>query len=274
MPSPCQATAASVSFLLAVILPDRPIAAQHPGGASTGVTVEYLANEGVLLSHGDTRVLIDGLMGDGLPGYPVVAGAIRDSLERGLGRFGEIDLLLVTHVHRDHFGALAVARHLRANPGSVVAGSSQVADSLALLADWHDRSRIRILPAAPGSVGLLRTGGVRLEAHGIPHPPSRNQPVEHLVWVVELGGRRILHLGDSSPSPAELRSASGDGVDLLLAPFWVLGGVEGLERIAATRASRVAAFHFGHEAGPFRGPADVVVLRSSGQRFEVRPATP
>ena len=76
---------------------------------SPSLTVEYLANEGVLISSGSSSVLIDGLFGDGLPGYATVPPAVRDSLERALGRFGDIDLVLVTHVHRDHFSAPAVA---------------------------------------------------------------------------------------------------------------------------------------------------------------------
>ena len=42
---------------------------------------------------------------------------------------------------------------------------------------------------------------------------------------------------------AELRAAAGPGVDLFLAPGWILGGTLGAERIAATGAARVAAIH-------------------------------
>ncbi len=250
-----------------------PATAQGGSSDPSPVTIEYLANEGVLISHGPSAVLIDALMGDGLPGYPVVTGATRDSLERALGRFGSVDLVLVTHVHRDHFNARSVARHLRHNPSAIVAGAAQLSDSLADLAGWDDAARRLVVPATPGGRSETRIGAVGLEAHGIPHPPSRNQPVDHVVWVVKIGGIRLMHIGDSSPSSAELAAAAGDGVDVLLAPFWVLGGDRGVERMAATRASRVAAFHFGHDAGPFRGPAGVVVLRSPGQRFEVEPAS-
>lgn len=257
---------------LALLQFPAPGAAQAPPAAP--VTIEYLANEGVLVSGHATRILIDGLMGDGLPGYPVVTGATRDSLERALGRFGEITVILVTHVHRDHFSARSVASHLRANPHAVVVGASQVADSLALLASWTDRSRVRVVPARPSSTARMRVGRVAVEAHAIPHPPSRNQPVEHVVWVVELDGRRVLHLGDSSPTTSEMSAAAGAGVDLLLAPFWVLGGVEGLERIAATRAGQIAAFHFGHDSRRFVGSREITPLRAAGQVLELERASP
>lgn len=238
------------------------------------MTVEYLANEGVLIRSAATAILIDGLMGDGLPDYPILANPIRDSVERALGRFGEIDLVLVTHVHRDHFSPVAVASHLRHNPGAIVVGPAQAADSLTILAGWTDRSRIRTLPSTPGSAARMRLNGGSLWSHGIPHPPSRNQPVEHLVWVVELDGHRVMHLGDSAPSVADLEAAAGDGIDLLLAPFWVLNGIEGRERIAATRASRVAAFHFAKESRPFVGGRGITALQRAGTVIEAPQGPP
>ena len=108
---------------------------------------------------------------------------------------------------------------------------------------WIDSVRTMAFHPDPASPTSLRIGAITIEAHGIPHPPSRNEPVEHLVWVISMNGVRVMHAGDSSPTVAELRAAAGPGVDLLLAPGWILGGTLGAERIAATRASQVAAMH-------------------------------
>lgn len=43
-----------------------------------------------------------------------------DALESGRGRFGEVDLVLVTHAHSDHFDPAAVRRHLDANRQAVL----------------------------------------------------------------------------------------------------------------------------------------------------------
>jgi L-ascorbate metabolism protein UlaG (beta-lactamase superfamily) len=232
------------------------------------LTVEYLANEGVLLSSGSSQVLIDGLFGDGLDGYQVVRQPVRDSLEHGLGRFAEIDLVLVSQVHRDHFNAMSLARHLTANLRARVAGSTQVRDSLRLLASWTDSARTTAIRPDPALPVRLRVGDITVEAHGISHPPSRNEPVEHLVWVVTVGGVRVMHGGDASPTPTELRYAAGSGVDLLLAPAWILGGARGAERIAATRAFQVAAMHLG-EADTSLPPDRAVQLLRPGQRLDV-----
>jgi L-ascorbate metabolism protein UlaG (beta-lactamase superfamily) len=257
------------SRLLVLILASTGSAAVPSAAQEPRLTVEYLANEGVLLSTGTSKVLIDGLFDEGLQGYATVPPVTRDSLERGLGRFGEIDLILVTHVHRDHFSAATLARHLRSNPNARVAGSTQMRDSLRLLAGWIDSARTTAIRPDPARPHVFPIDDLRLEAHGIPHPPSRNQPVEHLVWVVTIGGVRVLHAGDSSPTPAELRAAAGEGIDLLLGPGWILGGASGAERIAATRARQVAAIHLS-EIDPTLPTDRATQFVRSGQLLTVR----
>lgn len=243
------------------------VSAQSP---APRLAVEYLANEGVLLSAGSDQVLIDALFGDGLREYLTVPMPVRDSLERALGRFGEIDLILVTHVHRDHFDPMAVARHLAANPTAHIAAPSEVIDSLRVLGRWSDPSRTHSIAPDRNRVARLRVGAVSVEGHGIPHPAGpRRQHVEHLVWVLSMGGVRVMHTGDSSPSAAELGAAAGSGINLLLGSSWILTGSEGAERIAATRASQVAAIHL--RSGDTGVPASrAVQLLVPGQRIEVR----
>lgn len=230
------------------------------------LTVEYLANEGVLLTAGPTAVLIDGLFGIGLTDYPAVPVPVRDSLEGGVGRFGEIDLVLVTHPHADHFDTRAVVRHLRANPRAHIAAAPAILAALRA-AGWDDPSRATTLLPSPDTLRRTEAAGVPLEALGIPHAG-----IDHLAWIVSLGGVRILHLGDADPSPAELRRAAGTGVDLLLTPFWVAVGSRGPERIAATRARQVAAFHVGHTDDISGLPAGIRVLRRPGETFTVERA--
>ena len=87
--------------------------------AAAQVEVTYLGNEGFLLTAGETRVLVDALYGDGIPGYPAVPRDVRRELEAGRGRFAGVDLVLASHAHADHFDPAAVARHLRANPAAL-----------------------------------------------------------------------------------------------------------------------------------------------------------
>lgn len=239
------------------------------------VTVEYLANEGVLVSAADRAVLIDGLFGDGLAEYPVVEPAVRDSLERAVGRFGKIDAVLVTHVHRDHFDAPAVARHLAANPDARLVAPAQALDTLRAKTGGSGAplERIHVLRLEPGETVRLEIDGIEIRAVGLVHPPSRNDPVELVGYRIDIGGVGIAHVGDASPEPDEL-APLGD-VDLLLAPWWVLTGPRGAERVGAIGARRSAAFHLarGTAAAEVRDRIDedtvVDVLDRSGIRLRI-----
>lgn len=220
------------------------------GGAAAArlsdASVRYLANEGVLVTLPEGTVLIDGLFGDGLPDYPTVAPATRDSLEGGLGAFGAIDLLLVTHVHRDHFNALAVEQHLIQNPRAHLVAPAQVADSLRILGSEFERFGDRVHPvdATPGRIAEIEAAGIPIRALGIAHPPSRNQPVEHVGYVVGRE-RTVAHLGDMGLGSAGVETlTAGSGVSIALVPYWILDGEASVARVEETLAPGcVVGFH-------------------------------
>lgn len=236
--------------------------------------VEYLANEGVLIEADGRSVLIDGLFGEGLDEYARVPPARRDSLERALGRYGDIDLVMVTHVHRDHFDAGAAARHLRANPDAIFIGPGQAVDSLRVLAEWVDTSRTVVLSPSPGEDVSAERKGFGVTAVGLSHPPSRNQPVQHVAYLVTAPGARILHLGDSSPSLEEVQGLPRSP-DLLLAPFWAVGDSASM---ALLEPHRIASFHFpSHREPTTTVPGGGIViepLRLPGQLLEIQRVSP
>jgi L-ascorbate metabolism protein UlaG (beta-lactamase superfamily) len=232
---------------------DAAPAAGAGGDASTdrgdarGVEITHLANEGFLLSAGGTKVLVDALFRDGLPEYARVAGAGREALETARGAFAGVDAVLITHVHRDHFHPLAVARHLESAGDAVALGPRQAADSLERHAPQWPRIADRFVAVTPGPGERVerRVDGVEVLGLGLHHPPSRNQPVQHSGWLVRIGGRTILHLGDAGLDEAEFAPLrlEDDRIDLALVPFWLLDdeGRAFLDR--HVRPGRVVAMH-------------------------------
>ena len=227
----------AVLFALTLVILPAPGAGQSRGAAA--LAIEYLANEGVMLRGGGASVVIDGLFGQGHPLYPQVPEPTRDSLENAVGRFGDIRLVLVTHVHRDHFDPRSVARHMRANLRATFIGPRQAVDSLRLLAGWVDSARTITLDLPHGMPQALRVADVAIEAIGIVHPHRLNRDVQHVVYRVTIDGTDVLHLGDSTPEPADLEFLPRSP-DVLLTPFWLVGDSD---VIPLLRAKRVLAFH-------------------------------
>jgi L-ascorbate metabolism protein UlaG (beta-lactamase superfamily) len=216
-------------------------------GGAAAVAVSHLANAGVMISRGESRVVIDALFGDGLAGYPVVAARERADLEAARGRFAGVDLVLATHLHADHFDAAAVVRHLQANPGALFVSTPEaVAAVRAQSAAVALAGRLRAVLPPEREHETIRHSGVTVTVFQLHHGRALTRPVTNLGFLVELGGRRIVHLGDTEATADELAATglASSGVDLALVPFWRLLDDDGRNAIdRALRPTRVAAIH-------------------------------
>ena len=220
--------------------------------AQEGVTITFLANEGVLLSSGTRKVLIDGLFRKYETGYAIPADSTQAALERAEAPFDGVSLILVTHRHGDHFHPAPVAAHLRANPRATLLTSQQVTDSLRrhLTPDELRSPRIRARTTPPGTRRREIVDGVAVELLGLPHGGRRHRQVEHLGYVVELGGRRILHVGDTDVSEATFAPFRLDTarIDIALLPAWMMTSEEGRQVINRwIRPRQAVAFHVGSD---------------------------
>ncbi len=222
---------------------------QAPAKAD-GVSITFLANEGVLLSSGNRKVLIDALFLKYETGYAVAADSTRAALEGARSPFDAVDLVLVTHRHGDHFHPAPVAAHLRANRRSTLVTSRQVIDSLRhhLAATDLRGPRVMSRTMEPGTRRREVVGGIAVELLGLRHGGRRHTEIEHLGYIVELGGRRVLHVGDTDVSEATFAPFRLDTarIDVALLPSWMVTSREGQQVIQKwIRPGQVVAFHVG-----------------------------
>ena len=219
-------------------------------GRTDGVTITFLANEGVMLSSGGQKVLIDALFLKYGPGYAVPADSTLASLQGARIPFDSVDVILVTHRHGDHFHPVPMAAHLRANPRATLLTSQQVIDSLSgqLSAAELRSPRIVSRTTAPGMRRRESVAGITVELLGLPHAATRHRIVEHLGYVVEIGGRRVLHVGDTDVTEANFAAFRLDTarIDVALIPNWVVTTDEGRRVIERwIRPRQVVAVHVG-----------------------------
>jgi len=238
----------------------KAVAQQPPAG----VTITFLANEGVLLSAGGKGVLIDALFEKYGPGYAVPADSTRAALANARAPFDrvDLDLVLVTIAMVDHFHSRTVVAHLVANPRATLLTSAQVIDSLRgrVPAGSSVTPRLMAGTMAPGSRRREVVNGVSVELLGLPHAGLRHQQVEHLVYLVEIGGRRVLHVGDADVTEAAFAPFRLDTarIDVALIPHWVVTdrtsrGV--IEKWIKPR--QVVAFHVSEGDEMIRWPREV-----------------
>lgn len=205
------------------------------------VEVRHLGNEGFLLSAGDDKVLIDALYGDGLAGYPVVPADLRRQIETAEGDFADVDLVLASHFHGDHFDADAVVRHLKANPRARFASTPQAVEALTERG-VSEATAAAFWPAAE-TFESYEYSGVKATALRFHHGRSSAQ---NLGWVIEIGGMTFLHLGDTVVTPDELATLPIDrfAIDVALVPYWYFDS-KGLHPVLdRLEARHLVAMHF------------------------------
>ena len=142
---------AALALGLAATLPAAATSAQGPA-AQNGVAITFLANEGVMLSSGTTKVLIDGLFVKYETGFALPADSTRAALEAARAPFDAVDLILVTHHHGDHFHPAPVAAHLQ----GTAAGDGEESENRR----W-DMGESPTARGRPGSYPELRPPGGR-----------------------------------------------------------------------------------------------------------------
>jgi L-ascorbate metabolism protein UlaG (beta-lactamase superfamily) len=120
-----------MSCLLIVAVIDIQTATQKP------LVLTYVANMGVLVSSGDSKVLIDGLFDKTHPSSRAPAPETIESIMKGEPPFEDVDLVLVTHNHPDHFDAALAVRYLETRPEPILVAPVDAVEAMRKAAhDW------------------------------------------------------------------------------------------------------------------------------------------
>lgn len=188
------------------------------------LNVTYIANEGVLISSGDKQVLIDGLHRKYKPDYAVPPDALLKSLESAQPPYDRLRLILVSHVHLDHFHPVSVGLHLQNNKAAILVSSDQIADGVKkeFGAYGEIEPRIKRIAYEWRKGVALNIGGIDLKVLGLRHGGQQFGWVQNLGYVVDLNGRKILHIGDADMTEENFSTfnLAQEGIDVAFIPYW------------------------------------------------------
>jgi len=187
------------------------------------LVVTFIANEGVLVSSGDAKVLIDALFDKPNPEYRAPSPEDIDQIMKGKAPYDGVDLILVTHNHPDHFDASLAARYLESVPGPILlAPADAVAEMRKAAADWtRIEPRVVSLDLKVGEQAKRDLRQIPVTAFRTLHSGDRESPM-NVMFLFELNGWRVFHEGDST-GKTDVYHDFGLGkvpVDLALVHFW------------------------------------------------------
>ena len=130
--------------------------------------------------------------------------------------FDDVDLIVVTHDHLDHFNAALVLAYMQSNPRCRLIGTEQVKERLKKRECFESiEKRVHAVTPPKGGAKNVSVNGVEVEVLRLKHCAyhetdeatgekiDRHRNEQNIGVVVCLGGNRILHIGDSAMDDVE-----------------------------------------------------------------------
>ena len=196
--------------------------------------VTYIANEGVLIESGGKKVLIDGLHRFYNKAYSFPPDDLRDKLEGAKAPYDDLDLILVSHLHGDHFHPKSVALHLE-NSKTILATSNQIIDEIKKDSENFEKFENQIKPISHEwkKSSKENFGDVKVKFLGLRHGSERFKWIENLGHLIEVGGKKYLHLGDADMTTENFSSfkLSEEKIDVAFIPYWYLLSKDGRQLV-------------------------------------------
>ncbi|WP_419786801.1 MBL fold metallo-hydrolase [Pseudodesulfovibrio sp.] len=185
---------------------------------SDSTIVTLVANAGVLVTHGDTGWLVDGVHDEGGHPFSHVPEADLVRMRFGVAPFEKLDHLLFTHEHPDHFTPGLVAKLIakRKVQSIYLPGAAHGSPAMADLTAQAEAQGIAIHPLslAPGETARFDLGnGTEITAIGTRHMGPQYQAVRNDCYLLTLGGCNLLFTGDADHVPEYFEKGLKD-VDL------------------------------------------------------------
>ncbi len=196
-----------------------------PAGNSQESVIEvtYLANEGFLVAIENNKVLIDALFDNPNPNYRAPSEDVLEQLLSGKAPFDDVDLVLVTHNHPDHFSPSFAARFIENNPDVLlIAAKDAVTAMKDNSKDWeYVQDRVFSYELKPGETAKKTVGEIAIKMYRTLHSGDLESP-HNLMYLIKMNGRTIFHEGDSDGKLAVFQDTGLDKekLDLALVHYW------------------------------------------------------
>lgn len=173
------------------------------------ITITRLANAGVILDDGQSRVMIDGMVVEPYSVYGGLPESAVADYRRAAGAFADIDLALVSHRHHEHNQPEFACTFLQASPGTMLYSSEQV---IGLVREFcreltTGSGRVHRISPQYGQPEVIEWNDVRVTVFLMSHGTHKYAKIHNFAHLVEIGGLNVLHVGDAAFEPADFEKA-------------------------------------------------------------------
>jgi L-ascorbate metabolism protein UlaG (beta-lactamase superfamily) len=159
--------------------------------------ITYLGNEGFLIYSKNKKILVDALFKLNMPSYAEPSETMIKKMIGNETPYNNIDLLLITHHHGDHFNPDLTISFLENQPACKLVAPKQVVDGIRGLAGFDKvKSRIVEISTDTGSLFKIIENDIYVDILCTRH--SGDTEYKNMSFIANLEGSCFFHCGDAT----------------------------------------------------------------------------
>ncbi len=211
------------------MLNESPFPATPPAGR---LEVTYIANSGFMFAAGNTRVLVDALYLDG-DIWETPTKKLQKAMTRGAAPFKNINYFLVSHYHEDHFNATLMSRYLVNNPKTTLITNMQTDSVMKRILKQDPElkrpDQMKIIDIPMFSSESFEADQFKVKCLAQRHMGKEDYKVQSLGFLIEMGGKKIIHIGDAGWEEENFAGfkLQDEDIDIAFIHYWFLLDCEG-----------------------------------------------
>ncbi len=186
------------------------------------IKLTQIVNMGLLIEGNNKKILIDGIHSVKTHEWSTVNNNLMNYMINGKEKFRDINYLLFTHQHSDHFNLEKTYEYIRNNEVEKLLTTKLNDTTL-------KTSNLLIeLNREYYEVGSLNSDVIKISYIRTKHLSHEKIGIEHYLFIIEVNNKNILFLGDADFCKTELIQVLIDfSIDIIVAPFIIINSIHG-----------------------------------------------
>lgn len=164
------------------------------------VSMTLIANTGVLVEYDGIKILVDGIHYDSEYHFSKVPKKILNDMMEGNGKFKNIDYIMFSHEHSDHFSPYYTMEYLKNNNVKCIfmplEGSEKLANLQAYINNYSFSCRLLKLPVGESCCYQLRQD-ISVTIFNAVHMGKQYSFMDNYCFLLTLGEKNILFTADA-----------------------------------------------------------------------------
>lgn len=210
----------------------------------------YIANSGVLVEFGNSKIIIDALFENGKGRFVTPEDHHINNITAGSAPYNNVKVALFTHSHHDHFDGQLGVELLSVQKNMIMLTTPQVVDTMkSVAADFSSLQKQVIAYPTSGSWKYYDGGNIQIKSAYTRHSGKKHSRSQNLLFLASINGKKILHLGDADMNLDRFKQLklNTENIDIAFVPFWYMTGLYGVEIINKyINAKKIVAVHVPH----------------------------